>query len=169
MSEVTERLHYTFINAFGNSVVNHGDLAKKPLDIDLAFPNPPRIRLYMYTLVAGGRSRRNEYKAVLRVPRHPIDEYRAFDHEEGRFTILVAYDPSIDVFVLWDVSLHHRFKNGGNIQIKESTVLAAAATGCAEQTRRLSVGRTELVLACRSDHLPSIVERRLLTTGEQIA
>ena len=60
----------------------------------------------------------------------------------------------LDVFVLWDASVHERFKHGGNMQVKDTLVAQAAATGRAEQRRRLRSGITEIVFACRSSCLP---------------
>jgi len=45
-----------------------------------------------------------------------------------------------------DAALHPQFKNGGNVQVKDTTVLTAAALGRASQLRVLS-GATELVIA----------------------
>ncbi len=165
MTGVTEALHSAFIDALGAAVLRHSSTGEKPLDVDLKPPHPPLIRVYMYTLVAGGRSRNSEYKIVLRVPGQARGEYGSFDHVEVRFTLVVGYDAGLDVFVLWDASQHFRFKNGGNVQVKEATVMSAAATGRGEQVRMLSSNRAETVLACRSAELPKALTRRLLLTG----
>jgi hypothetical protein len=164
MIGVTEALHSAFLRPLGNAVIKHSDVLEKPFDLDLQLPLPPCLRIYMYSLVAGGRNRTNEYKAVLRVPGQSIGAYGAFDHEAGRLTLLVGYDDALDVFVFWDASLHYRFKNGGNIQVKQTTVLQAAATGSAQQVRSLTQNRRELVLACRSRGLAASLVERLLTT-----
>lgn len=165
MSLITADLHNAFVRPFFDRVLRHSELGQKPLDLDLQAPLPPRLRVYMYTLVEGGANRRNEYKAVLRVPGQPRGEYGSFEHKEGRFTMLAAYDATLDVFVLWDASIHFRFKNGGNIQVREKTVLNAAATGFARQWRVLAEKRAELVLACQSATLSRALNERLLTTG----
>lgn len=166
MTAITEELHLAFLRPFGDSVLRHSPLPEKPLCVDLALPNPPRLRVYMYTLVGGvGTVRPNEYKAVLRVPRQAVGAYDSFDHSDGRIALVVGYRSDLDVFVLWDASLHPRFKNGGNIQVRDKTVHAAAAGGRAEQRRPLSSRITEVVIACQSWSLAQAIDDRVSWTG----
>ena len=157
MSAITVRLHRAFLNALDGYVVVHGDLTRKPLDLDLTLPLPHHLRLYLYSLVVGGKSRPGEFKAVLRVPGQVVGEYGSFDHSGDRLAVLAAYRNDLDVFVLWDASLHKRFKHGGNMQVKDTVVAKAAATGWAEQRRPLRSGITEIVFACRSSSLPHAI------------
>jgi len=162
----TAQLHATIVHALGPTVLTHTDARRKPLCVDLALPAPPRLRIYAYSLVAAtGTTRAHEYKAVLRVPHQRIDEYGSFDHSDGRFTVLLAYRSDLDVFVLWDASLHPRFKNGGNIQVRDTTVLTAATCGQSEQQRVLTSGVTEIVLACTSAMLLRTLDERVRWTG----
>jgi hypothetical protein len=166
MARVTKELHQRFLEPFRGRVTSHGDLDSKPLEIDLALPYPPRLRLYMYSLVDGtGSKRRDEYKAVLRLRGQETGTYESFDHSSGRLALLVGYRADLDVFVLWDASLHPRFKNGGNIQIRAATVHTAAATGRAEQMRTLTTGLSEVVIACQSWNLVEAVHDRVAWTG----
>jgi hypothetical protein len=138
----------------------------KPLLLDLGHPYPARLRVYLYSLVHGpGERRRREYKVVLRIPGQHVNEYGAFDHSDGRFSIVAGYDATLDVFVLWDAVLHPRFKNGGNLQVRDEAVRAAAALGAAQQIRNLSSGQRELVLACQSSTLPRALVARVASTG----
>jgi hypothetical protein len=161
----TTRLHTAFVGALDGRVSAAGDVRRKPLDLDLVPPLPGRVRLYMYSLVAGGPTRAREYKAILRVPGQERGEYGSFEHADGRLTLLVAHRSDLDVFVLWDATLHRTFKWAGNIQVHSDTVLDAAATGWAEQRRPLTSGVDEVVLACTSRHLPRAIERRVAWTG----
>ncbi len=165
MSAVTVRLHSVFLAALGGHVIAHGELNKKPLELDLALPLPQRLRIYLYSLVVGGKARPGEFKAVLRVPGQVIGEYGNFDHSGGRLAVLAAYRDDLDVFVLWDSSLHQKFKNGSNMQVKDTVVAQAAATGWAEQRRPLRSGIIEVVLACRSGSLTRALTQRTLWTG----
>lgn len=166
MSASTEELHRAFLGPFGVDVTSHSAIGQKPLDVDLTPPRPPRLRVYLYNLVGGaGTIRPTEYKAVLRVPKQPVGQYGAFDFAGGRMVIVAGYRADLDVFVLWDASMHHRFKNGGNIQVRDTTVLGAAATGNATQVRRLSGGRSEIVIACQSATLIEGVDDRIAATG----
>jgi hypothetical protein len=138
----------------------------KPLDVDLQLPLPPRLRVYLYNLVGGfGTKRHFEYKAVLRVRGQPVGEYGSFKHADDRMTLVAAYRCDLDVFVLWDATMHARFKNGGNIQVRDSTVLEAAAVGRATQVRSLSNGSDEIVLACQSWNLVQGLEERVNSVG----
>jgi hypothetical protein len=165
VSSITQRLHAAFLKALEGHVLFHGNPALKPLEVDLALPLPEHLRLYLYSLVVGGNSRPGEFKAVLRVPGQVVGEYGTFDHSGNRLAVLAAYRDDLDVFVLWDASLHPRFKHGGNVQVRDMAVEQAAATGWAEQRRPLRSGFTEVVLACRSSTLPQAVAARSNWTG----
>ena len=165
MSAVTLRLHRAFLDALDAHVLAHGDPDTKPLELDLALPLPQHLRLYLYSLVVGGKARPGEFKAVLRVPGQVVGEYGTFDHSGDRLAILAAYRDDLDVFVLWDASLHEKFKHGGNMQVKDTVVAQAAATGWAEQRRPLRSGITEVVFACRSGSLPRAIADRNNWTG----
>lgn len=166
MMAVTEDLHRAFLAPLRGRLVGHSPTGSKPLCVDLALPSPPRLRVYMYTLVGGvGTKRPNEFKAVLRVPGQAVGKYGSFDFSDDRLAVVVGYRPELDVFVLWDASLHHRFKNGGNIQVKDRTVFDAAATGRAEQARKLTGEVHEVVIACQSWTLVKALEDRVAWTG----
>ena len=160
---ITRELQQQFLRALAPLVLAHSDVDVKPLTVDLALPLPPRIRVYLYTLVEGGS--RKEFKAVLRVPGQAVDEYGSFDHSLGRIVLLVGYRADLDVFVLWDAGLHARFKNGGNIQVKDTTVYCAAALGRADQTRQLTTRAEEIVVACQSWTLKQAVIYRMALMG----
>lgn len=165
-TSITRALHLAFVAPLAGSVTACSDMATKPLLLDLAFPNSARLRVYLYSLVHGaGERQRREYKVVLRTPGQPLDQYGAFDHSDGRFTIVAGYDAALDVFVLWDAVLHPRFKNGGNLQVRDDAVRTAAAVGVAEQIRNLSSGQRELVLACQSSTLSRAIGARIASTG----
>lgn len=165
-TSVTLALHQAFVAPLGTAVLACSDLAAKPLLLDLAFPISARLRVYLYSLVHGsGERQRREYKVVLRTPGQPLNQYGMFDHSDGRFTIVAGYDATLDVFVLWDSVLHPRFKNGGNLQVRDKAVRTAAALGVAEQIRNLSSGHRELVLVCQSSTLSRAIAARISSTG----
>lgn len=163
---VTTDLHKAFLRSLGERVIRHSALDEKPLEVDLALPLPPRLRVYLYTLVVGGQNRKHEFKAVLRVPGQRVGTYDSFDHSGDRFALVIGYHDDLDVFVLWDASLHHRFTNGGNIQVKDYTVVQAATFGRAEQIRLLSGGRREAVIVCHARHLAAAIDDRVSRTGD---
>jgi hypothetical protein len=163
---ITRELHRAFVAPLEGSLVRCSDIAAKPLLLDLSYPHPPRLRVYLYSLVHGaGERQRREYKVVLRTPGQPLNQYGRFDHSDGRFTIVAGYDAGLDVFVLWDAVLHPRFKNGGNLQVRDEAVRTAAALGVAEQVRNLNTGERELVLLCQSATLGRALDARLASTG----
>lgn len=140
-------------------------VGSKPLDLMLSAPLPSHLRVYLYSLVAGGKSRSNELKAVLRVPGQQRGAYGAFDDSDGYLVLLAGYSENLDVFVLWDSLLHPRFKNGGNVQVREDVVIDAASSGWVEQRRRLKSGVTEVIFACRSDYLHRGLQARVVWSG----
>ena len=97
MTVITVRLHCAFLDALDGQVHAHGDLNTKPLDLDLALPLPRHLRLYLYSLVVGGKNRPGEFKAVLRVPGQVVGEYGSFDYSGGRLAVLAAYRDDLDV------------------------------------------------------------------------
>lgn len=166
MSRRTRQLHEAFLRALGDRVKSHSESSLKPLLIDLDSPVALSLRVYMYTLVGGaGERARREYKVVLRVNNHPVGTYGSFDYSGGRFTTVIGYDVELDVFVLWDAVLHPRFKNGGNLQVRNEVVRRAAASGTAEQIRSLTSGAREVVLACQTADLARALEARIMATG----
>lgn len=165
MSAIVTGLNMAFLRPLGSAVTWHSSPDDKPIAVDLALPNPPRLRVYMYTLVGGSRMRPNEYKAVLRVPGQLVGAYGSFDHSDDRLAVVVGYRADLDVFVLWDASLHPRFKNGGNIQVRGTTVHAAASSGRSDQRRPLQSGITEIVITCQSWTLLAAINDRVAWTG----
>lgn len=165
MSAVTRKLHRAFLDALDGHVLAHSGVESKPLEIDLLLPLPRYLRVYLSSLVVGGKRRPWEFKVVLRVPGQVVGKYASFDHSGNRLVVLAAYRDDLDVFVLWDASLHERFKHGGNLQVKDTVVAQAAATGWAEQRRGLRSGATEMVFACRSSTLPRALAHRSAWTG----
>ena len=162
----TPQLHAAWLDVFGGDVITHSDAAKKPLDVDLKFPLPPRIRIYTYNLVFGGKARPDEYKVVTRVPGQTVGEYASFNHEDGRLTLLTGYSNDLDVFVFWDAYLHPKFKWAGNMQVKKDAVLAGVADGLAEHRRPLKgLSATEVVLISRPRRLGLALQQRVSTTG----
>ncbi|HEV7565818.1 MAG TPA: hypothetical protein VGO31_07640 [Microbacteriaceae bacterium] len=163
---LTEEIHSAILQALDGHVVAHSYLGAKPLEVDLALPLPPRLRVYAYSLVGGaGTVRPTEFKVVLRVPGQPVGEYGSFDHSGGRVAIVLGYRRDLEVFVLWDASLHGRFKNGGNVQVKNETVYTAVAMGSSTQVRSLADGVKELVIAVRSTRLPQALGLRVSRMG----
>lgn len=166
MSVITTDLHMAFLQPLESAVLLHSNTSEKPLCVDLALPNPPRLRVYIYSLVSGADTvRPKEFKSVLRVPGQRVGVYGSFDYSDKRIVLIVGYFAKLDVFVLWDASLHPRFKNGGNIQVGDATVYKAGAIGWAEQRRRLSSGNTEVVIACQSTNLALAINERVAWTG----
>lgn len=170
MTAITSTLNAVLLQALGDRVIWHSDPNEKPLCVNLAPPHPPRLRIYMYSLVGGvGTVRPNEYKIVLRVPGQSVRETASFYHTGDRLAIVCGYREDLDVFILWDASLHREFKNGSNVQVRDTTVLEAAASGWAVQERLLASGTIELVIACQSFNLIRALDDRLAWTGGIVA
>jgi hypothetical protein len=165
VTALTEGLHRSLIDSLGPAVVEHSALRSKPISLDLELPAPPRLRCYVYSLVFGGKRRPNEFKGVLRVPGQKVGSYGSFDFSGGRFAVVIAYHRDLDVWVLWDSLLHPRFKNGGNIQVRRSVILEAAAAGTARQERSVKSRQTETILCARSSYLLETLTERLVTSG----
>ncbi|WP_436090673.1 helix-turn-helix domain-containing protein [Devosia sp. LjRoot16] len=160
-----EDMHRKFVGALGDQVVSHSDLAKKPLDLDLAHPLPRRVRLYLFnaTRPAGGRPV-GEHKIQLILPDQKRGARGKFAHDDGRFVILAGYAAEDEVFALWDAGLYDDFAYSRNVQIKAETITAASIGTVAEQLRMLrpkgADPTTEIVLASDTSHLGEALVRR---------
>ncbi len=161
MSLSREDLYEAFLAPFGGRVAGVSGYGTKPLEIDLRPPAPPRLRVYLYNLVDGGRTRPYEFKIVLRVPGQRGREQREFDQTGGRMVVLAGYSEELDTFALWDAGLHFRFKDGDNVQVKKKVVVDAADCGYLEQSRDVALG-SERILVARSDHLVDALWRRVV-------
>jgi hypothetical protein len=155
-------LHKTFLNALGAAVASHGDLEKKPLEVDLTSPLPPKLRVYMYnaTYPPGGRTM-GEHKIQLIVPGQNRGERGNFDSSGGRIPLLVGYRQDLGIFMLWDAELYVDFSYSRNVQVKPETVYEAFAQGLARQKRNLWSQPKEIVIAADARHLAqAILERQ---------
>jgi hypothetical protein len=152
--------------ALGDAVAASSDSDLAPLEIDLVAPNPPRLRLNLFSLLDGGRVRHTEFKINVRLPGGRDKEYSSFDYSRGRLPVLMAYHSGLATFVLWDAQMHRRVLHAGNMQVKKSTVEAAALHGWATQARRSGDSDLfEIVIACRPRHLLRALNRRLQWAG----
>ena len=162
MSAITVRLHRAFLDALDGDVLAHGDVNTKPLDLDLALPLPQHLRLYLYSLVVGGKSRRGEFKAVLRVPgqgRWRVRNLRPFRWPACRAGRVPRRPRRVRV-----VGREHpravqvRRKHAGQGHRRCPSRRDRLGP---EQRRALRSGITELVFACRSSSLPRAIAQRV--------
>ena len=156
-----EELNKAFLETLGDAVVSHGDIASKPLEVDLRGPLPPKLRVYLYnaTYPPGGRGM-GEHKIQLIVPGQGRDDRGNFDSSGGRIPLLVGYRPDIRVFVLWDADLYSDFAFSRNVQVLPRTVYEAFAQGISEQIRKLGNGQRELVIAAAAARLGEAIGGR---------
>jgi hypothetical protein len=169
-----KELHEVFIAALGNSVISHGDLAEKPLEVDLAAPLPSRIRLYLYnaTKPPGGRTL-GEHKIQLIVPGQGRKQRGNFNHSDGRMVLLVGYSPESEVFILWDAGVYTDFAYSSNLQVRPETVYAALAGEVGKQERRIrgEGGKgveIETVITVRPDRLAEAIQQRIELTLKRV-
>jgi restriction-modification system family protein len=157
----TEALHQHLVAALGGSVLHHSNFAQKPLELDLHFPLPSRVRVYVYnaTVPPGGRAT-GEHKVQLIVPGQARGERGNFDHSGGRMPLLIGYQNEMDVFVVWDAFLYEGFAYSRNVQVKAETIFEAFAGKIGKQVRHLGNHQTEIVLAARPEYLgQALIER----------
>jgi hypothetical protein len=107
----TEELHQHILDALGDSVFHHTNLTLKPLELDLRYPLPSKVRLYVYnaTVPPGGRAT-GEHKIQLIVPGQARGQRGNLDHSGGRIPLLIGYQNEMDVFVLWDANSRRQGK-----------------------------------------------------------
>lgn len=164
-----EGLHRVFLEALTGFVVSYGDLAAKPLEIDLRTPLPPRIRLYIYnaTYPPGGRTM-GEHKIQLIVPGQARGERGNFDSSGGRIPLLAGYRPDIRIFILWDAELYVDFAYSRNVQVMPETVYEAFAQGIGRQKRHLWTQSSEIVITADAKHLATAILERQNATIDRL-
>ena len=179
MDLLTERVSLTelnrrFVQALGSRVSAAAALDRKPLELDLAAPLPPRVRVYLFnaTRPPGGRPT-GEHKVQLIMPGQKRGERGRFDHSDGRVVLLAGYAAEEDVFVLWDAGLYPDFAWSRNVQVKAETLIEAAAGKIARQERRLRPGDgdavTETLIACPAPLLAEAIRQRQELTRDRLA
>lgn len=156
-------LHERFLSSVSGSVKWHTILARKPMEIDLSYPLPPRIRLYLFNLTSppGGRTL-GEHKIQLITPGQRRGIRGNFDCGDTRIVLLSGYEEHHDVFVFWDASLYKDFPYSMNVQVRAETVYAAFTGKVIHQKRRLHSGPSEIVTATPS-HLLSLAIQEHVT------
>lgn len=169
----TDVMQQRFVEALGDSVAWHSDVAVKPLEVDLTNPVPEQIRVYLFnaTRPAGGRPL-GEHKIQLVLPGMKRGERASFDHGGGRTAILAGYSSEDDVWVLWDAGLYQNFAWSRNVQVKADTITQASTGVIATQARILRPGdgvmHRETVLACSSGQLRTALRQRIDLTVERL-
>jgi hypothetical protein len=157
-----QELNETFVDALAPVVTRIVDNTAPVLELQLAAPYPPRLRVYLYnaTNPQGGRST-PEHKIQLAAPGQVKGERANFDFTGGYSVLLVGKVEDEDAFVLWDASLYRDFTHSSNVQVRTETIEEALATGTIQtQERNLRRG-VETVLAAPSALLPQAVLMRL--------
>ena len=137
------------------------------MDLSLAPPFPPRVRVYIFnaTNPPGGRST-PEHNIQLMVPGQGRHDRADFDWSGDFEVLLVGKVEDEPAFVLWDARLHTNFANSSNVQVRTSTIQAALSGRRLEIQPRLLNHRTveEHVIATPADLLKGAVLLRL--TGQ---
>ena len=159
VSSMRAAQHQKFVNSLGTAVVFQSDLNQRPLEIEINRPFPLKVRVYLFTCSnpPGGRSP-NEYKFNLNVPGQ--NGRGNFDTSDTCFVLLAAYvedeDPDMDVWVLWDATMHKNFAMNANVQTKAELIQRARL----EKVAALEKTNGEIVIAARSKYLVDAIKLR---------
>lgn len=151
--------HRLFLDALGESVVAHSEITHRPLEVEINKPFPLKLRVYLFTCSnpPGGRSP-DEYKFNLNVPGQV--GRGNFDTSDNAFIILAGYladeDPDMDVWILWDASMHKNFAMNSNVQTKAELINNARF----EKVATLQKNNGEIVVAARSKYLSEAIKVR---------
>jgi hypothetical protein len=154
----TKALHEAFVSGLGDWALNHSNIEVRPLEVDVKPPLPTRLRVYMHNLTEGRTA--DEFNIKLKVPKQKIDEVGSFDYSDGKRVLLVGYEPSTGVFVLWDADLYPQFVFSRSLQVKADTVYHAMTGKVVQQLRSHSDGEIEIVLATTAENLALAIKNR---------
>ena len=167
-----EDLNRRFVAALGDSVRHHGPLEERPVEIDLTFPLPQRVRVYIFTLTnpPGGRPL-DEYKVQVTIGKRR--GRASFDDSDGRIPLLLGYLEEEDVFVLWDAELMKSFAYSRNVQVKANAIVEALSGKLARHPRRVrpdGKGKSVemIVLATQARLLPDAIHERMELTRARL-
>ena len=157
----TRDLHARFLEALSDKITSVSDLGQKPLLLDLQYPLPPKVRLYLFNIThpPGGRTP-GEHKIQIIIPGQKRGERAELDHSNGRLVILAGYSADSDVFVVWDAELYPSIPFSRNVQAHPDTVYAAAAGRIAIQKRRIRGQGVEKVIAAPPNKLREALQLR---------
>lgn len=163
-------LHRCFLKALGDDVIATSDVSQKSLEVDLRYPLPPKIRLYIYNITdpPGGRTI-GEGKIQLIVRGQQRGTRGSFDDSDERIVLLSGYKEDVNVFVFWDAGMYSNFSYSRNVQVYTETINAAVGGAIAEQTRNLRGLGEEIAIAVRADNLRQGILKRIQRTIERIS
>lgn len=165
----TRELHSALLDALGDRVLSHSDIEAKPIELDLRPPLPPRLRVYLYTLTSPSGARTiGEHKIQVILPNQRRGERRDFDDSGERIVLLMGYDPTSRVFVLWDASMYANISFSRNVQVKPQSVYAAMNGTIVEQQRFIRGQGREIILTATTESLVSAILRRMELTQEKL-
>ena len=155
-----EQLHQNLLSALDDAVIDYSDASQKPLEITLAHPLPPKVRVYMYNVTSPKGDRPNdEYKSQLIAPGQDSDERGSFNFSDDWFVLLIGYEQNEDVFVLWDGYLHPDFSFSKTVYVKQRAIRKAVRGELGEQIRNLQTGE-EVVITANSENLADAIRLR---------
>lgn len=164
------KLNQIFVDGLGCAVESFVNIGAYPLLLDLRYPYPLRLRVYLFncTNPPGGRAL-DEYKIQVILPGQKSRCRASLDYSDGRMPILAAFttidgNPENGVFVMWDADKHIDFAYSANVQVKAETIIGALCDPVAESTRN----NDEIVLAARPKHLMEALRRRVTIAEDNI-
>lgn len=164
-----KEIHRAFLAALSDTVVSYGNLAKKPLEVDLTPPLPHKVRLYLYraTHPPGGRTL-GEHKIQLIVPGQERGKRASFNHSDERIVLLGGYEYDLGIFILWDADLYTEFAYSRNVQVKAETVFDALAGKIGMQQRCIRGKGIETVVTARASQLKLAMSLRMELTLKRL-
>ena len=159
VSSTRAEQHKKFVKALDTAVAFQSDINQRPLEIEMTRPFPLKVRVYLFTCSnpPGGRAP-DEYKFNLNVPGQ--NGRGNFDTSDNYLILLTAYaedeDPDMDVWVLWDATMHKNFAMNANVQTKAELIQRARL----EKVATLEKKNGEVVIAARSKYLVDAIKLR---------
>jgi hypothetical protein len=163
-----EQIHELFIDSLADLIRDHSELHITPVEVEVDFPLPPKLRVYAYRVTTPpGSGPNGEHIARLIVPGQNPGERSSFDHSEGYFVLLLGYAPEREVFILWDAGLHRNFRYSKSVRVNPGPVFEAVAGNIGSQERHLDTG-TETVLTANMYNLSDAIGLRSKLTTERL-
>ncbi len=130
----------------GHSVVLTSNKRAHPRTFALASPNGiESVWIYIWTVTHGGATRDpNEYRIQMTSVKPPLDL------NPNGYTVLLGYNPELEVFAGFDLDHHKNFTVGSpSIQIGRDALVRSIQSGLAFDKK----ANGEIAIAIRPDHL----------------
>lgn len=158
-SDRIKKYNEIFLDSIKQAVISHSSVDEKPLNIKLELPHPTEIRVYLFKVIESRKNDVIEIKSLLHLPGQKVSEKAHLNFDDTSFVLLCGYYEELELFVLWDATLHGEFAYSTSVHVARDNILEAEIIGISTYERNLrDKGIETVVVATREKLLEAIDE-----------